>query len=119
MDIRSLTIAQRLRLFLDNLGIEQQELANTISISKQVVSNAINGKTKYPKSDFLIQLLDGYPNINLYWLLTGEGEMFTTADNSNFSTENEVLKSENTELRNELIKSQNRIIELLDKFSEK
>jgi FtsZ-binding cell division protein ZapB len=45
--------------------------------------------------------------------------MFTTADNSNFSTENEVLKSENTELRNELIKSQNRIIDLLDKFSEK
>jgi transcriptional regulator with XRE-family HTH domain len=114
VDIKSLTIAQRLRLFLDNLGIEQQEFANTLGISQQVISNALNGRTKYPKSDFLIQLIEGYPQFNIYWLLTGEGEMFTTTNNSNFSTENKVLKLENTELRNELIKAQNRIIELLE-----
>jgi transcriptional regulator with XRE-family HTH domain len=113
MNIKSLTISQRLRLFLDDLGIEQQEFADALGISRQVVSNAINGRTKYPKSDFLILLMKAYPQFNIYWLLTGEGEMFTTSENYNLN--NEKLKLENAELKNELIKAQNRIIDLLDK----
>lgn len=116
MDIKSLTIGQRLRLFLDDLGIEQQELANTIKISKQVVSNAVNGKTKYPKSDFLIQLIEGYPDINLYWLLLGEGEMFTKNTPSNLKLIQD-LKAENEKLKNDLLEAQQKVIELFEKIN--
>jgi transcriptional regulator with XRE-family HTH domain len=116
VDIKSLTIGQRLRLFLDHLGIEQQELANTMNISKQVVSNAINGKTKYPKSDFLIQLIEGYPSINLYWLLSGEGEMFTKNIPSNLKLIQD-LKVENERLKNDLLEAQQKVIELLEKLA--
>jgi transcriptional regulator with XRE-family HTH domain len=112
VNIKSLSISQRLRLFLDNLGIEQQEFANALGISKQVVSNAINGRTKYPKSDFLIQIIDSYPNLNIYWLLTGSGEMYVTE--SLFTEENhrllEALKAENSKLKD-------KIIELLEKLN--
>lgn len=118
MDIKSLTIGQRLRLFLDYLGIEQQELANTMKISKQVVSNAVNGKTKYPKSDFLIQLIEGYPGINLHWLLMGEGEMFVENTTTNTQLVYE-LKSKNEQLKNDLLDAQQKVIELFEMLNTK
>jgi transcriptional regulator with XRE-family HTH domain len=116
VNIKSLSISQRLRLFLDNLGIEQQEFANALGISKQVVSNAINGRTKYPKSDFLIQLIVGYPNLNLYWLLLGEGEMFTNNIPSNLNLIQD-LKAENEKLKNDLLETQQKVIELFEKIN--
>ncbi|MFK7950419.1 MAG: helix-turn-helix domain-containing protein [Saprospiraceae bacterium] len=111
MDIKSLTISQRLRLFLDNLGIDQQTFADTLGISRQVLSNALNGRTKYPKSDFLVSLIDNYPNFNIYWLLTGKGEMFT---NETPISSNE-LKHELEKLQKENSKLKDKIIELLEK----
>lgn len=108
MDIKSLTISQRLRLFLDEINLGQQEFANAIGVSKQVVSNAVNGRTKFPKSDFLIQVIRAYPQLNIYWLLLGEGEMLSDKPNINFQEELEELKKENSKLKD-------KIIELLDK----
>ena len=117
MDIKSLSISQRLRLFLDSLEIEQQELANNLGISKQVVSNAVNGRTKYPKSDFLIQLIQAYPQFNIYWLLTGIGEMFINENSTSEEILNELddLQVEISKLRNDLILAKDKIIELLEK----
>lgn len=108
MDIKSLTISQRLRLFLDEINLGQQEFANAIGVSKQVVSNAVNGRTKFPKSDFLIQVIRAYPQLNIYWLLLGEGEMFSDEPNIDFQEQLEKLKEENSKLKD-------KIIELLEK----
>lgn len=116
MDIKSLTISQRLRLFLDSLNVEQQEFANALGVSQQVVSNAVNGRTKFPKSDFLVLMINAYPNLNLYWLLKGEGEMLNDENLIN-SEKYQTLKAENDNLRKELLDSKNKIIELLEKLS--
>jgi transcriptional regulator with XRE-family HTH domain len=104
MDIKSLTISQRLRLFLDDLGIEQQDFADALGTSRQVVSNAVNGRTKYPKSDFLIQLIQAYPQFNIYWLLTGIGEMFINENSTSEEILNELddLQVEISKLRNDV-----------------
>lgn len=116
MDIESLTINQRLRLFLDDLGLEQQDFANSLGVSQQVVSNAVNGRTKYPKSDFLILLIENYPNFNLYWLLTGVGEMFV--ENTGTDTQLvEELKSKNEQLKNDLLDAQQKVIELFERLN--
>ena len=98
MDIKSLTISQRLRLFLDSLNVEQQDFANALGVSQQVVSNAVNGRTKFPKSDFLIQVIREYPQLNIYWLLLGEGEMLSDKPNVNFQEELEKLKENSTNI---------------------
>jgi transcriptional regulator with XRE-family HTH domain len=112
-------INERFKKFLQHKGISQSEFSQITGYGEKSLSNFLTSRVKYPKIDLIDAVIRNFPELNLTWLFTEEGEMFTTADNSNFSTENEVLKSENTELRNELIKSQNRIIDLLDKFSEK
>lgn len=103
MDIKSLTISQRLRLFLDEVNLGQQEFANVIGVSKQVVSNAVNGRTKFPKSDFLIQVIRAYPQLNIYWLLLGEGEMILSEPNIDLKNELEQVKNENSQLKDKII----------------
>lgn len=106
MNIESLTINQRLKLFLDHIGIGRQKFADTLGVSQQVLSNALGGRTKYPKSDFLISLIDNYPNFNIYWLLTGKGEMFIDEmlnSSEDLKQELEALRKENSKLKDKII----------------
>ncbi|OZF47677.1 helix-turn-helix transcriptional regulator [Rhodococcus sp. 14-2470-1a] len=62
----------RLRIARDNAGLEQNELADIIGISRQSVSNAESGKSTPRKVVFNAwALATGVP---VQWLLTGEAE---------------------------------------------
>ena len=70
---------ERLRTFFDYL-LEQRRAFNyrdfgeQIGKSKSQVSNLINGKTAITKRT-AEQIKDGFPELNMEWLLHGTGEM--------------------------------------------
>ena len=79
--------AWRLRAIRKALAFKQIDFANRLKVSGPALSEIENGKYK-PGYDFLYNLVKEF-NVNLYYLLFGEGEMFR---NSLETTRNRVGK---------------------------
>ena len=70
-------------LVFEKLISNQQDLASKMKYSRASISKAINGYEGYLTESFLKNLNESFDNIfNLDWLLTGEGEMLATNNES-------------------------------------
>lgn len=55
----------------------QQEFAKAIEVSPASLSNIFNGKTN-PTNNHVSAIHRRFPDININWLMFGEGDMYTT-----------------------------------------
>ena len=69
---------ENLRVTRQKVGLSQKELAEKIGIQQTQYSRYENGTSK-PSTDILEKLVKEF-NINVNYLLTGEGSMFITPE---------------------------------------
>lgn len=69
----------RIKQLMDSLHLTQQKFAEDLGISPASLSSIFNGRTK-PTINHVDAIVIAFPNINLRWLMYGEGDMFL-ADN--------------------------------------
>lgn len=68
-------VSTRLKALLKALNTNQLKLSKATGITQTYISSIILGKADISR-EVLRKLALKYPNINLTWLLTGQGEMF-------------------------------------------
>lgn len=68
-------VSTRLKALLKALNTNQLKLSKATGITQTFISSIILGKADISR-EVLRKLALKYPNINLTWLLTGQGEMF-------------------------------------------
>jgi transcriptional regulator with XRE-family HTH domain len=73
-------IGKRIKSIRKLLNKSQEQFASDLSISKQAVSNIENSKSM-PSISLLSKLLVDL-NVNINYILSGEGEIFVAKDNS-------------------------------------
>lgn len=66
---------EQLIKLLEKLKLTQKEFAKQLGVSSSTVTEVIQGRTKSFNYEVLVKIKELY-NVNLTWLLTGEGEMF-------------------------------------------
>lgn len=94
-------IKNRIRLLIRELGIKNIDFANRISISTGNLSDWLYGKS-LPNSKALTRICEVY-NVNINWLFSGKGGMFTDKDiGKQFKELNETLEKNNIELVREI-----------------
>lgn len=71
-----MSVADRVKLLIDNQNLTQKKFADSIGISPARLNNYLAGLSKVPQ-DILIKITDTY-NLNIAWLLTGSGDMFNS-----------------------------------------
>ncbi|UCH96495.1 MAG: helix-turn-helix transcriptional regulator [Candidatus Aminicenantes bacterium] len=86
-------LGQRLQNLLHALGLQQKEMALAAGLNSGYLSDLISGKRKNPGIETILKIANTF-NVNLNYLLLGEGEMF-------LPDKDEVLKKEK-ELKLEL-----------------
>ena len=69
-------VGQRMKSVRKKLGLRQKDLAPILKISMASLSDIESGKS-LPRHDAIYNLSLQY-NVNIYYLLNGEGEMFQT-----------------------------------------
>lgn len=78
------TINQRLNFLLTKLGLKAGAFARALGLSETTIRNYVD-RTAKPSSDVLEKISNTFKQVNLVWLVTGEGEPFkednTTAQN--------------------------------------
>lgn len=65
---------ERIRLIQEQLGLSQIEFANKLGISPASLSSIYTGRTN-PTNNHVMAIHKAFPQINVNWLMFGEGDM--------------------------------------------
>ena len=76
MDQQHIDQSIRLKKLIKMLGLNQTLFAQSLGMTQPNISRMVSGDGKI-SLEVLNRITDIYKNINLHWLLTGEGTMFT------------------------------------------
>lgn len=68
------TMIERLSQFIDNLNISVRQFEGKIAASNGLIRKAISSKTDI-QSKWIVSIAENFPQLNVEWLLTGQGEM--------------------------------------------
>lgn len=71
-------IVSRLKTFINHLGIPVTQFADTCKIPRPTLSQLLNGRNKKVSDEIIRKLHVEYPQLNVAWLLFGEGDMLTS-----------------------------------------
>lgn len=89
--------AKRLTQVLEYYKISATALAEKMGIQRSSISHLLSERNK-PSLDFVIKLLKIYPEVELYWLLYGEGT-FPSLKKTKIKIEDPTLFSEIEEMK--------------------
>ena len=64
--------AKRLQKILDYYGVSATAFSEEISFNRSTISHLLSGRNK-PSLEFVLKVLQKYPEVELYWLLNGKG----------------------------------------------
>lgn len=70
-------ISGRLDLYRESLGLTISQMADQAGIPRPTLWQFLNGRNKTLRDDMTNKLHLAFPNLNVLWLLFGEGEMET------------------------------------------
>lgn len=64
---------KRLQKIMDYYSLSSSGLADEIDFNRSSISHLLSGRNK-PSLDFVMKILEKFPEVKLYWLLNGKGE---------------------------------------------
>lgn len=64
--------SKRLQEVLDYYGLSASSFADRIGVQRSSISHILSGRNK-PSLDFVLKVLQAFPEVELYWLLNGKG----------------------------------------------
>jgi transcriptional regulator with XRE-family HTH domain len=65
--------SKRLQNVIDYYSESASSFAQKIEVQRSSISHILSGRNK-PSLDFVLKILDAYPEVELYWLLNGKGQ---------------------------------------------
>ena len=88
---------KRLEIVLDYYNLSASAFADKINVQRSSLSHLLSGRNK-PSLDFIIKVIEVFPEVDLYWILNGKGtfpksDKNSTAEFVNSSNEIEIPSS--------------------------
>lgn len=77
-----MSIKDRFKMIMERERLTAGAFAESIGVAQATISHILGPRNKYPSTEVILRLHQRYNDINLEWLLTGEGEMSNTSDSS-------------------------------------
>ena len=112
--INTSNFSKRLQKIIDFYGVTAATFSENLAFNRSTISHLLSGRNK-PSLEFVMKVLQTYPEIDLYWLLYGKGsfptpitkvsakikasniqEKIPEVEAKNSIFENSVLKNSNT-----------------------
>ncbi len=68
---------KRLHHLMDYYSLTASSFADKIGVQRSGISHILSGRNK-PSLDFVLKISEEFPQVDLYWLLNGEGNFLKT-----------------------------------------
>ncbi len=65
-------LTKRLEIILEYYSLNASSFADKIGVQRSSLSHLLSGRNK-PSLDFILKILDVFPEVDLYWILKGKG----------------------------------------------
>jgi len=88
---------KRLEKILDYYSLTASSFADKIGVQRSSMSHLLSGRNK-PSLDFILKILEVFPEVDLYWILNGKGDF---PKNNNTQSEAHAPISNPTEHKNQ------------------
>lgn len=118
-----LTGQNKINLILDHVGIKAPTFAKHVGVKYQRILDIQNGKVKNISAEVASRIIDVYPQFNIEWLLTGEGEMLNSETKEPNSNEEDMQMKEliaafreNREMLAEALDQNSRLIGVIERM---
>ena len=82
-----MSIKDRFKMIMDREKLTAGAFAESIGVAQATISHILGPRNKYPSTEVILRLHQRYNDINLEWLLTGQGEMSNMSSDSDSSIE--------------------------------
>lgn len=63
---------KRIEIILDYFSLNASSFADKIGVQRSSMSHLLSGRNK-PSLDFILKIIDVFPEVDLYWILIGSG----------------------------------------------
>jgi len=93
--VNSKDFAKRLGKIIEYYDLSAASFADRIQVGRSSISHILSGRNK-PSLDFVMKIIQSFPEVELYWLLNGDGK-FPKEKNPTptpISTEKQPVKTE-------------------------
>ncbi|HSI70073.1 MAG TPA: helix-turn-helix domain-containing protein [Gillisia sp.] len=70
--VNSEEFGQRLQRVMEYYDLSAAAFADAIDVGRSSISHILSGRNK-PSLDFVLKIVQSYPDVELYWLLNGKG----------------------------------------------
>ena len=96
---------KRLEILLDYYSLSASGFADKIGVQRSSLSHLLSGRNK-PSLDFILKITEVFPEVDLYWILNGEGKLLKSENASN-PMPKIVIQKEPTLTSNQNVKDSN------------
>lgn len=83
-----MSIKDRFKMIMEREKLTAGAFAESIGVAQATISHILGPRNKYPSTEVILRLHQRYNDINLEWLLTGQGSMSNDAEASVSTPEN-------------------------------
>ncbi len=80
--VNTTNFSKRLQKILDFYGVTATSFSEKIAFNRSTISHLLSGRNK-PSLEFVMKVLQTYPEVDLYWLLYGKGSFPTPLNKVN------------------------------------
>lgn len=70
--VNNIDFSEQLKKMMEHYSLTASALADSIEVQRSSISHLLSGRNK-PSLDFVLKVLEKYPEVELYWLLHGKG----------------------------------------------
>ena len=70
---------KRLESLLDYYSLNASSFADKIGVQRSSLSHLLSGRNK-PSLDFILKILEVFPDVDLYWIINGKGNFPKNSD---------------------------------------
>lgn len=119
--VNSTEFGKRLQIILNYYGISATDFSNQISVNRSTISHLLSGRNR-PSLDFVMKVLEKFPEVELYWILNGKGTFpLEKTKNSTISNikENSPIRDTSLKTQEKLQKHISTPLEIAKNFSDK
>lgn len=80
-------IVVRLKQFMSHVGLPSTQFADCAKIARPTISQLLNGRNRKVSNELISKLHDAFPELNILWLMFGDGNMINKTVVNNASAQ--------------------------------
>lgn len=108
--VNSEEFSKRLQRIMDYYNETASSFAEKIGAQRSSISHILSGRNR-PSLEFILKIMDNYPDVELYWLLKGKGVFPSSSSSSSEKKALKVPSSNKEEIRVKKNKEEDKLIE--------